>query len=123
MTYAVVTPAYNEEKFIEKTIASMIAQEARPVKWVIVNDGSADRTRQIVEKYLPQYSFIELINIERAAVHSFGAKSRAFNRGVERIKPLGCDFIGNLDADMSLEPQYYANILRIFADDPKLGVC
>jgi biofilm PGA synthesis N-glycosyltransferase PgaC len=123
LKYVVITPAHNEEKFIEKTISSMIAQRVRPSKWVIVNDGSTDRTKEVVEKYLPQNAFIELLNVERGAERSFGNKARAFNRGVEQVRGLDYEFIGNLDADMSLEPDYYANILQIFAAEPKLGVC
>jgi poly-beta-1,6-N-acetyl-D-glucosamine synthase len=123
MKYVVITPAHNEEGLIERTIQSMIAQKVRPLKWVIVNDGSTDHTREVVEKHLPGNDFIELLNVERGNDRSFGNKARAFNRGVERMQGLDYEFIGNLDADISLEPDYYANILQIFAAEPKLGVC
>ncbi len=43
LTYVLITPARNEEAFIEKTIESVIHQTVLPVKWVIVDDGSTDR--------------------------------------------------------------------------------
>ncbi len=47
--YVLVTPSRNEEAFIEKTIESVIHQTVLPVKWVIVNDGSTDRTGTVAE--------------------------------------------------------------------------
>ena len=120
---AIIAPAHNEEALIEKTIQSMINQKRRPLKWVIVNDGSTDRTRAVVEKYLFQNKFIELLNVERGKERSFGNKARAFNLGVQHLKGVDYEFIGNLDADIFLEEDYYANILQLFAEDPKLGLC
>ena len=51
LEYVLITPAHNEEEFIEKTIQSVIAQTVLPKKWIIVNDGSTDRTEEIVHKY------------------------------------------------------------------------
>ncbi|MCK4830926.1 glycosyltransferase family 2 protein, partial [bacterium] len=51
-TYVLITPARNEEDYIEKTIQSVISQTILPAKWVIVSDGSTDLTDEIVEKYI-----------------------------------------------------------------------
>ena len=101
--YVVITPAHNEDAFIEKTITSVIAQTVRPLKWVIVNDASTDRTREIVERYTMEHSFIHLVNVERPTGRHFGNKVRAFNRGLVEVRDLKFDYIGNLDADISLE--------------------
>ena len=47
--YVLITPARNEEAFIEKTIQSVVSQTILPAKWVIVSDGSTDRTDEIVK--------------------------------------------------------------------------
>jgi glycosyltransferase involved in cell wall biosynthesis len=120
--YIIITPAHNEEAFIAKTAESMIAQTIRPVKWVVVNDASQDRTREIMEGFAREHSFIELVNLERAAGRHFGNKVRAFNAGLERVKDLQFDFIGNLDADISFEPTYFESVLKQFATDTKLGL-
>lgn len=120
--YVVITPAHNEDAFIEKTIASVIAQTVRPLKWVIVNDASTDRTREIVERYTMEHSFIHLVNVERPTGRHFGNKVRAFNRGLVEIRDLKFDYIGNLDADISLERDYYESVMREFAKDAKLGI-
>jgi len=46
MKYVLITPAHNEERFITKTLDSMVAQTALPERWVIVDDGSTDHTAQ-----------------------------------------------------------------------------
>ena len=60
-SYVLITPARNEEAFIEKTIESMIQQTVLPRKWVIVDDGSTDKTPDIVSRYLEQYPWIEMV--------------------------------------------------------------
>ena len=54
-TYVLLTAAHNEEAFIEKTIASVLAQTVLPLRWVIVSDGSTDKTAEIEERYGSQY--------------------------------------------------------------------
>ena len=122
MKYVLITPAHNEEDLIEGTILSVIAQTVRPIKWVIVNDGSTDQTRHIIEKYHVQYQFIQLLNIERATGRSFGSKALAFNRAVEQLSSVKYDFIGNLDADITVAPSYFENIVTDFNNDSRLGI-
>jgi glycosyltransferase involved in cell wall biosynthesis len=121
-TYIIITPAHNEEAFIEQTIRSMIQQTVRPVKWVIVNDASTDRTGEIVGKYTRDHAFIKLVKRDRAAGRDFGKKVYAFNHGLEEVRDLKYDFIGNLDADITFEPQYFENILGAFDQDANLGI-
>lgn len=123
MKYVLVTPARNESAFIENTIQSMIKQTVPPLKWVIVNDGSTDNTREIVGKYVgPQYPWIELAEMPQRRDRSFAAKVVAFNAGFERVKDLPFDVVGNLDGDTSFEPDHFEFLMRKFAEDPTLGV-
>jgi len=87
-----------------------------------VNDASTDRTREIVESHARQHNFVELVNVERAAGRHFGNKVRAFNAGWDRVKDLNFDFVGNLDADMSFEPDYFQKLLQQFELNPQLGI-
>src|SRR5882762_1689991 len=105
-SYVLITPARNEEKFIEKTIESVIHQTVLPTKWVIVNDGSTDATSSIVSRYLPKYDWIELVNLSAQRDRSFAAKVYAFNAGFERVKNIQSEIIGNLDSDLSFEPDF-----------------
>lgn len=120
--YVIITPAHNEAALIGRTAESMAAQTVRPLKWVVVNDASTDRTREMVEAQVARHPFIELVNLERAAGRHFGNKVRAFNAGMERVKDLNYDFVGNLDADISFGPVYFENLLQQFRADPKLGL-
>ncbi len=120
--YVVITPAHNEEAFIEKTIHSMISQNVRPLKWIVVNDNSTDHTGEIVEQYLAQHEFLQLINLKRSGERHFGNKVRAFNRGLAEAQVYNYQYIGNLDADISLERDYFERILHEFAKDPNLGI-
>jgi glycosyltransferase involved in cell wall biosynthesis len=122
MKYILITPARNEEKFIESTIQSVVAQTLLPERWVIVDDGSTDRTAEIVEGYAKQYPWIELVRRPQRLDRSFAAKVHAFNAGLERVHSLNIDVIGNLDSDVSFDADYLAFLIQKFSEDTKLGV-
>lgn len=122
MTYVLITPAHNEADYIELTIKSVIVQTMPPTKWIIVSDGSTDGTDDIVKKYLPNYPWIELIRTPERKERHFAGKVMAFNAGYKRIKSLSFDIIGNLDADLSFEKDYFEFLLTKFVQDTNLGV-
>lgn len=122
MNYILITPARNEEDFIEMTIQSMITQTNLPLKWIIVSDGSTDGTDDIVKKYLPAYPWIELVRTPERKERHFAAKVHCFNVGYKRTENIPYDIIGNLDADVSFDPIYFEFLLSKFKDDPSLGV-
>lgn len=120
--YVLITPARNEEGYIEMTIKSVVSQTVLPKKWVIVSDGSTDRTEEIVSSYLEKYKFIQLVRTPGENKRNFGSKVDAFNAGYEKVKDIEHDFIGNLDADVSFEPNYFENIINKFEENNKLGI-
>jgi biofilm PGA synthesis N-glycosyltransferase PgaC len=122
LQYVLVTPARNEEAFLESTIRSVIAQTRKPLKWVIVSDGSIDRTDDIVKSYAQQHVWIELVRMPEHRDRHFGAKAHCFNAGYERVKHLNFDLVGNLDADITFGREYYEFLLDMFAQMPDLGV-
>ncbi len=122
LSYVLVTPARNEEAFIGLTIESVISQKIRPQKWVIVSDGSTDRTDEIVTQYLDDHHWIELVRMPERQDRHFGAKVRSFNAGYERLQSEEFEVIGNLDADISFGEDYFEYLLSKFESDPKLGV-
>ena len=107
LTYVLITPARNEEAFIEETIKSVIKQTILPKKWVIVSDGSTDNTEEIVKIYLNSHPWIELLRMPERAERHFAGKVQAFNAGFDRVKDLEYDIIGNLDADISFDSDYF----------------
>lgn len=122
LKYALITPARNEETFIEGVIRSVIAQTVKPVKWIIVSDGSTDSTDEIAKRYAVQHVWIELLRMPEHRDRQFAAKAHCFNAGYARLKGQDFDFIGNLDADITFEPDYYEFLLSKFAREEKLGV-
>lgn len=122
LVYILITPARNEADYIELTIQSMIAQTIPPLKWVIVSDGSTDGTDDIVKKYLPGHPWIELVRTPERKERHFAGKVMAFNAGYEKVKNMSYDIIGNLDADLSFDKDYFKFLLAQFAQNPLLGV-
>jgi poly-beta-1,6-N-acetyl-D-glucosamine synthase len=122
LNYALVTPARNEEDNIERVIQSVLSQTVLPLRWVIVSDGSTDRTDSIVKKYLPENPWIELVRMPEHADRQFAAKVNCFNAGYAKVKEIEYDIIGNLDADISFDPDYFEFLLSKYESDQNLGV-
>ena len=120
--YVLITPARNEEFFIERTIQSVIEQTVLPLKWVIVSDGSTDNTDHIVKSYSAKHDWIELVRTPERKERHFAGKVHAFNAGYARVNGLDYDIIGNLDADITFEDDYFEFILNKFLENPHLGV-
>jgi len=120
--YVLITPARNEVAHIEKTIRSVVTQTIRPVRWIIVSDGSTDGTDDVVRKYTVEHDWIELIRRSERAERHFAGKVEAFNAGFARVKDLRYDIIGNLDGDVSFDKEYLAYLVSKFSENPRLGV-
>lgn len=121
-TYVLITPCRNEADYIEATLQAVIAQTVRPKKWVIVSDGSTDRTDEIVESYAQKHDFILFLRQSGDQQRNFGSKVEAINLAYEHLRELQFDFIGNLDADITFDGGYYANILSKFEQNKRLGM-
>ena len=122
LSYVLISPARNEARFIEDTILSVIAQTVRPLKWVIVSDGSTDGTDEIVKRFLQDNSWIELVRMPERRARHFAGKVGSFNEGYDRVRGSAYEIIGNLDADISFEKGYFEFLLHKFAEDSRLGV-
>ena len=122
LSYIPITPAYNEEMFIEKTIQSVINQTMLPIKWIIVSDGSTDNTNTIIKKYTNNINWITFIELGENKERNFASKVNAFNIGFNKIKSLNYDIVCCLDADITFEKNYFEYLLGKFEQEPKLGV-
>jgi hypothetical protein len=117
-----MTAAYNEEANIGKTIESVLLQTLLPNRWVIASDGSVDRTDEIIQSYARQRDFIRFERIKRTPGRSFGSKVRALQAASKLLGDAPHDFIGNLDADVSIEPSYFEDLIDCFQKRPSLGL-
>lgn len=120
--YVLVTAAYNEEALIERLITSVVSQVLLPQRWIIVSDGSTDRTDEIVRDYTGRYPFIQLFRITEDHPRNFAAQANAINAGFDQLKDCDYDYIGNLDADVSFESTYFEQLIIHFENDRKLGL-
>jgi len=121
-SYVLVTAAYNEGELIENTICSILSQTCRPGKWVIVSDASTDDTDAIVARYAADNPFIQLHRLTGDHPRNFAAQAQAINAGIAQLAATDFDFIGNLDADITLAPSYVEELLEKFHEDPELGL-
>jgi poly-beta-1,6-N-acetyl-D-glucosamine synthase len=120
--YVLVTAAMNEEAFIERTIESVVRQTVPPVKWVVVSDGSTDRTDAIVAGHCRRWPFIQLLRREKDRTRSFGSQVHAINAGCDLLRGVDYDCIGNVDADVSFAPTYFEALLGRLAANRRLGL-
>ncbi|MGW0082472.1 glycosyltransferase [Streptomyces sp. NPDC003393] len=105
---SVLVPAYNEAKCIENTVRSLMASE-HPVEIVVVDDGSADGTADIVEAMnLPGVQVVRQPN---------SGKPAALNRGIAHASH---DLIVMMDGDTVFEPSTVGELVQPFGD-PRVG--
>jgi biofilm PGA synthesis N-glycosyltransferase PgaC len=121
-TYVLITPARNEAQFIDLTLKSVVAQTVRPLKWVIVSDGSTDGTEDIVNGYTKTYPWIQLVRMPERKERHFAGKVDAFNAGYACVRELNYRVIASLDADISFGADYFSFLLGKLAADPTLGL-
>jgi glycosyltransferase involved in cell wall biosynthesis len=100
----------------------MTAQTVRPAKWVIVDDGSTDRTGAIVDDHAKVHPWIERFEMPAHRDRSFAAKAHCFNAAYRKFGAEAYEVVGNFDADVSFDPDYVGFLLAKFAADPDLGV-
>lgn len=120
--YVLITPVKDEEAYIGETISSVINQSLRPMNWVIVNDGSSDRTEQIVNDAIKKYSWIHLICLAQRRERSFSSVVHATETGVRALTIEDYEYIGLLDSDVRFEKDYFEKIIKYFEDFPGLGL-
>ena len=121
--YVLITPVHNEEDFIGQVIESVVSQSILPRRWVIVDDNSTDGTNDIINRYKQRYDFIELKRLGRGNIESdYSHRVSVVLAGIEATKTLKYDFLGVLDADITLEPKYYEELLEEFDRNTKLGI-
>jgi poly-beta-1,6-N-acetyl-D-glucosamine synthase len=122
-SYCIITPAHNEAAYIENTIKSVLRQTILPQIWIIVDDGSTDSTVEIVKKYAVEYKYIKCLHREKPEGQAYYASNvHAIMEGWHSLQEESFDYLAILDADITLQNDYYEQILQSFEADTKLGV-
>jgi len=121
--YVVISPVRDEDRFLERTLESVLSQSILPVRWVIVDDGSVDRTPEILSRFEEKTPWISVIGRKRSGGRQLGtAEIVAFNAGYETLDGLEYDYIVKLDCDLVLPPNYFEALFAHFDLDPRLGI-
>lgn len=121
--YVIISPVRDEEAHLRETISSVLAQTVRPVEWVLVNDGSRDKTPELIDEASRCNSWIHAVHMaDRGFRQPGGGVVATFNRGYHALRRTDWEFLVKLDGDLSFEDSYFEKCLGRFASNPKLGV-
>lgn len=122
-SYVVVTPVRDEEEYLPLAIRSMVGQTWPPREWVIVNDGSKDRTGAIIEEAAQKYPWIRGVHRSDRGYRKWGAGIiEAFYAGYNALETQDWQYMCKLDGDLSFEADYFQKLLGKFRHNPKLGI-
>jgi hypothetical protein len=120
-TYGVVTPARDEEKFIPGLIESMVSQSRRPVRWIIVDDGSSDSTPMLLDEAARGHEWISVHHVRRGGDREPGGET-----ALQRFLAPGLwgdvDVVFRVDADITFKSDFVESLLEEFERDPRLGI-
>lgn len=105
---SVVIPAYNTAQWLPRSLDSLLAQTHQNLEIIVVDDGSSDDTRAVLEGYTAKYQNIRAIYKENGGVTSARLRGAAEAAG---------DWIGFMDADDYVEPQMYARLLALATEN------
>jgi glycosyltransferase involved in cell wall biosynthesis len=124
-----ISPVRNEEAHIERIAQAVARQRRVPDLWVIVNDGSTDRTSELLAELSTRIDCLRVLEAPRVARKgivndrlALAVEVRAFNLGLESVDWRSFTHIAKLDGDTELPPEYFERILGEFERDPLLGL-
>ncbi|MCS7089691.1 MAG: glycosyltransferase family A protein [Verrucomicrobiota bacterium] len=121
--YVVITPVRNEAARFPRTVESMLRQTVRPIRWVIVDDGSTDGTEHLAEEAAARQDWIRVLH-RKDRGHRLPGRGvmEAFHEGCALVSDLTWDFLVKLDGDLAFEPNYFERCLSHFRTEPRLGI-
>jgi poly-beta-1,6-N-acetyl-D-glucosamine synthase len=120
--YIIISPVRDEEKYLPATIQSIAGQTIRPVKYILVDDGSTDQTAAIIKAAMQQYPWIEYVKRENRGERAVGpGVIEAFYDGFKTAERVEFDFICKMDGDLTLGALYFETLIECFEKDPHLG--
>ncbi len=119
--YALIMPVRDEENFLPAMAESVISQAIQPKRWIIVDDGSRDRTPEIARQLARNFSFIQLICLPNRAQRLPGGEG-AIPSALRELNLREYDYLARFDSDLILSPDYMEKIFSEFEREPRLGI-
>jgi len=120
--YLLLSPCRDEAEFLETTIRTVGAQTVPPAKWLVVDDGSTDRTPEILREAQKKYPFIQVVRRDDRGHRSVGpGVVDAFYHGLAQVNLADYDYVCKFDCDLELPPRYFERVMEHFEADPWLG--
>lgn len=121
-SYAVITPARDEADNLPRLASCLAAQTVRPQAWHIVDNGSSDGTLDIAHQIAAQHDWVRVLSLPGPSAADRGAPIvRALQAGIRALDQRH-EVVVNVDADISMEPDYFERLLERFEADPALGI-
>lgn len=118
----IISPARDEARTIEETLACLASQTLQPARWILVDDGSSDGTAELAEAWQDRIPALRIVRREDRGFRKVGpGVVEAFYAGFETVDT-EWDYVCKLDVDMRFEPTYLEDLMRKFDEDPDLGV-
>jgi glycosyltransferase involved in cell wall biosynthesis len=118
----VVTPARDEAANLPRLASCLAGQTCPPMTWVIVENGSSDGTLELARDLSAEHAWVRVISLPGSSSADRGAPVvRALNAGIGALTEPPEVFV-NVDADTSMEPDYFERLLAKFRADPSLGI-
>jgi glycosyltransferase involved in cell wall biosynthesis len=120
--YVLVTPARDEAENLPRLAACLAAQTVLPEAWYIVENGSSDGTLELAQGLAAEHDWIRVLSLPGSSVANRGAPVvRALQAGIAAITDPP-EVLVNVDADISMESDYFERLLAKFDTDPTLGI-
>jgi glycosyltransferase involved in cell wall biosynthesis len=117
----VVSPVRDEEATLKRTIACLAAQTILPACWIVVDDGSKDRTPEILEEARRVLPWLRVIRRHDRGFRKLGGGViDAFYDGYSTID-VDYEFIAKMDVDLEFGPTYLERAFQLFRADPNLA--
>lgn len=121
--YIVISPSRNEEEFLPGTIACMERQTVQPTQWVLIDDGSTDRTPEIMNAAAQRHRWITVVHRHDRGFRQAGTGViDAFYDGYAEVQHPAWQYLVKFDADLSFAPDYFEECFRLFESDSRLGI-
>lgn len=122
LSYALVTPARDEAENLRRLARCLADQTVLPRAWVIVDNGSTDETPAVVRELVDELPWLRPHTTSGiASTDRGGPVVRAFQAGLDVLAG-SPDIVVKLDADVSMDRDYFERLLAAFAADPTLGI-